>query len=283
MGSETQAGAGKTGDTTAAVTLTHGQRTRARAAPVVDGVRGEVLARISALDVGSFKSLEEMVYLSLKREILDLGLVPGQLIKETMICEMFGVSRTPVRDALRLLQEQGFVQPAPYKGIYVTLLSLSNIKQMIYLRVAVETMVMRDFCRSATKMQMEEAKYMLQKQKAVLLDEGFAPEMFYRLDAAMHAVWFEATKKNRLWELIQEQQLHYTRFRMLDFVTETDFQRIIDEHEALLGMVEKRETARMEETLKDHLYYSMKRMRHQIDVEYRHYFEEEEAEGKFEI
>ena len=88
----------------------------------------------------TYKNREEMVYQVLKKEILDLELKPGQLIKETEICERFSVSRTPVRDALRLLQEQGFVITVPYRGIYVTLLSLSNIKQMIYMRVAVETM-----------------------------------------------------------------------------------------------------------------------------------------------
>ena len=93
----------------------------------------------------TYKNREEMVYQVLKKEILDLELKPGQLIKETEICERFSVSRTPVRDALRLLQEQGFVITVPYRGIYVTLLSLSNIKQMIYMRVAVETMVIRDF------------------------------------------------------------------------------------------------------------------------------------------
>ena len=80
-----------------------------------------------------------MVYQVLKKEILDLDLKPGQVIKENEICERFSVSRTPVRDALRMLQEQGFVVTVPYRGIFVTLLSLSNIKQMIYMRVAVET------------------------------------------------------------------------------------------------------------------------------------------------
>lgn len=235
------------------------------------------------MDKQKYRNREEMVYQVLKSEILDLKLKPGQLIKENEICDKFSVSRTPVRDALRLLQEQGFVNPVPYKGIYVTLLSLSNIKQMIYMRVAVETMVMRDFSRIATPLLMEEVKYMLQRQKAVIHEKDFEPEQFYRIDADMHEIWFRATKKNKLWDLIQSQQLHYTRFRMLDFVTETDFQRIINEHQMLIDLLEQKEIEKMEQVLKEHLYFSMKRMRHQIDVEYKDYFEPEEAEGKFDI
>lgn len=235
------------------------------------------------MEDATYKNREEMVYRILKEEILNLVLKPGQVIKENEICQRFSVSRTPVRDALRLLQEQGFVVTVPYRGIYVTLLSLSNIKQMIYMRVAVETMVMRDFSQIVTPFLMEDVYYMLRKQKALVQTGNFKPEQFYRLDAQLHGFWFEAMKKSWLWKLLQEQQLHYTRFRMLDFVTETDFDRIIHEHEKLIGFLEAKNIAGMEEELKNHLYFSMKRMRRSIDVDYREYFEEEDPEGKFDI
>ena len=197
-----------------------------------------------------------------------------EMISENEICERFGVSRTPVREAVRRLQEQGFVISVPYSGTQVTLLNLSNIKQMIYMRVAVETMVMRDFVDIATPM--EEVRYMIRKQQALIQEKGFEPEQFYRMDAEMHAIWFRATDKMKLWDMIQAQQLHYTRFRMLDFVTETDFTRIIREHTELFELLEKKDIAGLERSLKEHLYYSMKRMKYQIDVEYKDYFEQEE-------
>ena len=230
-----------------------------------------------------YKSREEWVYESLKSDIWDLRLKPGQLLKETEICEKFGVSRTPVRDAIRLLQEQGFVKTVPYQGVFVTLLSLNYIKQMIYMRFAVENSVLKDFAASANAMALEDVRYLIRKQEALLQEPTFTPEQFYRIDAQMHAVWFEATKRTVLWDMLQKQDLYYTRFRMLDFTTETDFSRIIKEHKQLLSCIEQKDFQRIEEVLKNHLYYSMKRMRHQIDVEYRDYFEEEPEEGKFDI
>ena len=217
----------------------------------------------------NFKNRGELVFETLKREILDLRLKPGQMISENEICDRFGVSRTPVRDALRLLQEQGFAETIPYRGTYVTLLSLDNIKQMIYMRVAVETMVLRDFMQNRTPMVIEEA--------------GFEPEQFYHMDAQMHSIWFGAVKRQKLWEMLQAQQLHYTRFRMLDFITETDFTRIIGEHEELFRLISEGNEKKLEESLKEHLYYSMKRMRHSIEVDYKDYFEEEPEEGRFVI
>lgn len=224
----------------------------------------------------NFKNRGELVFETLKREILDLKLEPGKMLSESDICERFGVSRTPVRDALRLLQEQGFVETIPYRGTYVTLLSLDNIRQMIYMRVAVETMVLRDFLEVQSPLVIEDIRHAIAMQKAMIQTPGFEPEQFYRMDAQMHSIWFAAVKRQKLWDMLQAQQLHYTRFRMLDFTTETDFTRIIAEHERLFDLIVSRKEQELEQALKDHLYYSMKRMRHAIEVDYKDYFEQED-------
>lgn len=221
-----------------------------------------------------YKNLSDFVFNKLKREILDLELKPGQPISEHEICARFDVSRTPVREALRRLQEQGFVHTVPYTGTCVALLNLRDIKQMIYMRVAVELMVMRDFIKIAAPVQFEEIRYQIRCQELMIGEEDFEPEQFYRMDAQMHSLWFAGTDKVKLWEFIQEQQLHYTRFRMLDFVTETDFTRIIKEHRNLLELMEKKDEGQLEEALKKHLYISMTRMKHAIEVEYSSYFEQ---------
>ncbi|HCD42927.1 MAG TPA: GntR family transcriptional regulator [Lachnoclostridium sp.] len=226
----------------------------------------------------TYKNRGELVFETLKQEILDLELMPGQIISENEICERFGVSRTPVREAVRRLQEQGFVNSVPYSGTQVTLLNLDTIKQMIYMRVAVETMVMRDFMNMATPLWMEEVRYLIRKQQALIQEKGFEPEQFYRMDAQMHAIWYQATGKQKLWDMIQAQQLHYTRFRMLDFVTETDFTRIIREHTEVFELLEKKDIEGLERSLREHLCYSMQRMKYQIEVEYKDYFEQEEQE-----
>ncbi|NBH35854.1 GntR family transcriptional regulator [Clostridiaceae bacterium] len=219
------------------------------------------------------KNRGNYVFETLKKEMLNLALKPGQPISENEICARFDVSRTPVREALRRLQEQGFVHTIPYSGTYVTRLNLEDIRQMIYMRVAVEFMVMRDFMKVATPFQMEEIRYQIRLQDLLIQQPDFEPEQFYEMDRQMHGVWFVATGKEKLWKFIQAQQLHYTRFRMLDFVTETDFTRIIREHTHLLSLLEQQKETELEEALKSHLYISMTRMKHAIEVEYKDYFE----------
>lgn len=220
-----------------------------------------------------YKNRGDYVFDALKQEILNLELKPGQPISENEICARFDVSRTPVREALRRLQEQGFVNTVPYSGTYVTLLNLDDIKQMIYMRVAVELMVMRDFMEIATPLLLEEIRHQIRCQELLIKEPGFEPEQFYRMDAQMHAIWFDAMGRMKLWDFIQAQQLHYTRFRMLDFVTETDFTRIIKEHSNLLTLLEQKDEKGLEEALKEHLYISMTRMKYAIEVEYKDYFQ----------
>lgn len=221
-----------------------------------------------------YKNRGEFVFNTLKQEILKLELKPGQPISEQELCVRFDVSRTPVREALRRLQEQGFVHTIPYSGTCVTLLNLKNIREMIYMRVAVELMVIRDFMKIATPLLYEEVRHQIRCQELLIQESGFEPEVFYQMDAQMHAIWFQATEKASLWEFIQAQQLHYTRFRMLDFVTETDFTRIVKEHTNLLAKMENQDEAGLEAALKQHLYISMTRMKHAIESEYKDYFEE---------
>ncbi len=219
------------------------------------------------------KNRGDYVFDTLKREILRLELKPGQAISENEICARFEVSRTPVREALRRLQEQGFVRTVPYSGTYVTLLNLDDIRQMIYMRIAVELMVMKDFMQIATPLLLEEVRHHIRCQELLIQQENFEPEDFYAMDDQMHKVWFSATGRLKLWTVIQAQQLHYTRFRMLDFVTETDFTRIIREHAGFLEMLENHDEKGLEDALKKHLSISMTRMKHAIEVEYRDYFE----------
>lgn len=220
-----------------------------------------------------YKNRGDYVFDTLKKDILSLELKPGQSISENEICTRFDVSRTPVREALRRLQEQGFVNTVPYSGTYVTLLNLDDIRQMIYMRVAVELMVMRDFMEIATPLLFEEIRHQIRCQELLIREPGFEPEQFYRMDEQLHMIWFSATGRVKLWDFIQAQQLHYTRFRMLDFVTETDFTRIIKEHTHLLELLEQKDEKGLEEALKKHLYISMTRMKYAIEVEYKDYFE----------
>ena len=217
----------------------------------------------------------EEIYLILQQEILNLTLKPGEFIPENMICERFGVSRTPVRGVLQRLSLEGLVQILPYKGTQVALLSFSEIRQFIFMRLAVESMILREFIPTCPPILLEKIRYIIRKQVVLLESGDFKQEDFYELDSNLHEVWFKETQNLSLWQTIQKAQVHYTRFRLLDLKQKEHMHEILQDHQELLALIENKQANLAEEFIRRHLYGGIKRLSAQILNEYKHYFLED--------
>lgn len=226
----------------------------------------DVLERLSEYGYNS-----ESIYRELKKDILDLTLKPGETCSENQLCARFSVSRTPIRTALQRLQAEGLMRVIPYKGSVVTLLDFDEIRQNIYMRTAIESAVLRDFLPLCTPLLEEKIRYQIRKQ-SVLITESFLPQQFYNMDSAMHEIWFRVTGKMLLWQMIQKAQTGYTRFRMLDIVEERNFMEIIEEHEALFGLIRHKNTAGIEPLMKKHLNGGINRLGKRMETEFADYF-----------
>jgi DNA-binding GntR family transcriptional regulator len=212
------------------------------------------------------------IYTTLKREILNLTIPPGTVISESEICSRFSVSRTPVRSVFQRLSDMRLIEIVPYRETKVTLINLHQIKQMIYMRIAIETKVVRDFIDLNDSMLMEKLRYFLRKQ-IVLLGADFTPQDFYTEDSAFHRIWFSAMDMDFLWRKIQHAQAHYTRFRMLDIVGVRNFGAIVKEHEKLFSIIEHKKKDDVEPFFTKHLNGGIQRLGKRIYTEYANYFE----------
>ena len=103
----------------------------------------------------------EQQFQLLSDEILHFIRKPGEMISENDLCQRFGLSRTPVRSLLQRLQENGLVTITPRRGSTVTRLNLDIINQLIYERVAVETMVLRDYVLNRNPADVERVRLLL--------------------------------------------------------------------------------------------------------------------------
>lgn len=224
----------------------------------------------------SYKSLKantigDDVYELLKNDILNLTVKPGQVLTEQEICEKYNISRTPSRDVLQRLRNDGLVVAIPYKANYVSLLSLDTINQMIYMRNAIETKVIKDAVEVLDESFIAALEYNLKRQER-LLKGDFSPEEFYAIDSAFHKIWFEKTKKCAVWEQIQKSQVHYTRFRMLDIVVVKNFYAIYEEHKKLVELIKSKAIDEIETYMTRHLNGGAIRLGDKIFNEFADYF-----------
>jgi DNA-binding GntR family transcriptional regulator len=89
---------------------------------------------------GVFRSQKDRVYQSLRKEILTLALTPRQMLIEAELARRFRVSKTPIREALAVLQRDGLVEALPRKGYLVTPITMRDVQNLLELRVALEGM-----------------------------------------------------------------------------------------------------------------------------------------------
>jgi DNA-binding GntR family transcriptional regulator len=212
------------------------------------------------------------IYTILKKEILNLTIPPGTVLSESEICSRFSVSRTPVRSVFQRLSDMRLIEIVPYRETRVSLINLHQIKQMIYMRIAIESKVVRDFIDLNDSLLMEKLRYFLRKQM-VLLNTEFPPQNFYNEDSAFHRIWFSAMDMDFLWRKIQHAEVHYTRFRMLDIVGVRNFGAIVKEHEKIFSIIEHKKKDEVEPFFTKHFNGGIRRLGKRIYDEYAGYFE----------
>ena len=98
------------------------------------------------------------------------------------------------------------------------------------------------------------------------------PSEFYIVDSEFHSICFEFSGKLRLWKLIQESQVYYTRFKMLDIVEVGCFERLTEEHRELFEIIKNHDKEKLDEVMHRHLYGNINRLGDKIYNELRHYF-----------
>ncbi len=212
------------------------------------------------------------VYLALKEDIINLRLAPGQLISENEIAKKYNVSRTPVKTAFLKLSSEKFIEIVPQKGTYITLLDMDLIKELIYMRTVLESTVIKGTIGDINEETINKLADNLQKQKEIVAGGKVEPSEFYSIDSRFHAILFDHAGKARLWKIIQEFQVYYTRFRMLDIVALRCFDILYGEHCELFDIIKNGRIDKVDEMIDRHLHGNIKRLGDRIYKDLKDYF-----------
>lgn len=206
----------------------------------------------------------EDIYRILERELVSLHIRPGDILTENALCARFHVSRTPIRSVLQRLQDNGFVEIIPHKSTTVTAIDLNIATQLIYERVAVEQMVLRDFIRICSPTDAERARFCLNEMKAIAQGSqspaDFDHDEFLAKDYNMHAVWFQAVGKPYLWERLISPHPDYSRLMRLDSLGGHNTAEVLQDHEQIMRMIDERDPSGLEDVLTRHLYGGVRRL-----------------------
>ncbi len=213
-----------------------------------------------------------LIFETLKSELLDLTIKPGEEIEEAAICSRFSVTRPPVRAALRRLSDIGLVEIKPYYGTHATMLDLDKVCQIMHMRVIVETKVIQDFVASKPNpFLLEELEHNIRLQKIMLEQKDIDRNSFFELDNELHKSWFEHQHCLAVWNMIQDQKIEYTRFRMLDYKTFMKYSDIISDHTELVAAIKSGDQKLIPRLVGQHLNNGIRRLGDKFLSEYAEY------------
>jgi DNA-binding GntR family transcriptional regulator len=170
--------------------------------------------------------------------IVSMELQPGQMISETALAQQFGVSRTPVREALIQLANIGFVEVLPQRGTYVTKLSLAKIMEAQFIREALEVAVvinLASFEQGQRDDLVSNCEKILADQQAAAIDDD--PLAFQDLDDKFHQTLAIFTNHLRTAELIEAEKAHMDRVRNLSLHMSGQYQRVLNQHTAIIKAI----------------------------------------------
>jgi len=213
------------------------------------------------------------IYHKLKEDIITLKLRPGQMISENSIAAEYGVSRTPIKNAFLRLKGEKYIEIIPQKGSYVTLLDMKFIKDIIYMRTVLEYDLLCVIVSKGMSVQVcKTLEDVLDLQRKLIASPELSPSTFYDADSKFHYALFEAVGRERMWDIIQDCQVYYSRFRLLDTTLTQRYGVLYDEHIEILEALRTQDTIRLKPAIFDHLHNNLKALGKKIETEYKEYF-----------
>ena len=191
------------------------------------------------------------IYDRLRQLIVELHLRPGESLSKAALAKRFGISQTPVREALLRLEEEGLVIIKPQSGTFVAAIDVEKAAEARFLRLSVEIEVVKNFCRGSDATQRSELASVLSRQR-VFCQAGDR-DSFSREDSAFHSAMYRMAGVEGLWRNVRAMRAHLTRLRMLDLPQPGTMESIICEHQAIYEAICNRDSVAGETAVRRHL------------------------------
>ncbi|HEX9789912.1 MAG TPA: GntR family transcriptional regulator [Kiloniellales bacterium] len=196
-------------------------------------------------------SLHDELVARLRDLIVEGELTPGMRVPERALCERFGVSRTPLREALKVLASEGFLHLLPNRGATVTSLTVADMDEVFPVMGALEALAGELACTRITDEQIAEIRA-LHYQMVLHYTRKELPQ-YFRLNQRIHELIMDAAGNATLSRLYRGLAGRIRRARYVANMTKVRWDNAVEEHEAILLALSQRDAARLGRILKQHL------------------------------
>ena len=183
--------------------------------------------------------LRDVVFTTLRQAILRGELKPGERLMEIQLANKLGVSRTPIREAIRKLELEGLVLMIPRKGAEVAEITEKNLRDVLEVREALEVLAVQLACDKITPEQIENLRLAEKEFEHIITTNDITN--IAEADVRFHDLVYEATGNQRLIQLLNNLREQMYRYRV-EYLKRTSVRPfILHEHEELIRLIEAKD------------------------------------------
>lgn len=197
------------------------------------------------------RTLHDELLDRMRRLIIDGDLAPGTKVPEKELCDRFGVSRTPLREALKVLASENLVTLTPNRGAQVSELTLSDLEEVFPVMGALEALAGEMACASISDAGIAE----IERIHAQMIAEYEARSLdaYFRLNQQIHERILDAARNPTLATVYRGLAGRIRRARYVANMSAARWARAVAEHEQILEALKSRDGRRLGQILRDHL------------------------------
>lgn len=203
------------------------------------------------LSLDEYLPLRDVVFKTLRQAILTGELKPGERLMEIHLANRLGVSRTPIREAIRMLELEGLVTMIPRKGAEVSRISKQDISDVLEVRASLDALAVRLCCERITEEEMQKLEEATKAfSEAVALGDLTAVA---QADVDYHDIIVNASKNKRLFQMVFNLAERAYRYRLEYIKDKSSHENLIKEHQEILDYIKKKDAANAEKAIIKHV------------------------------
>ncbi len=204
-------------------------------------------------EINEFLPLREVVFLTLRKAILKGELQPGERLMEIALANRLGVSRTPVREAIRMLEHEGLVVMKPRRGAQVAKITEQELNDVLEVRKSLEMLAANKACERMTEEDMKAMRETGAEFRKLALNPNCDLTALTEADVAFHDTIYRGTRNRRLNQILANLREQMYRFR-LEYLKDASIREsLVSEHEEIMKAVAGRDGELAADLIGEHI------------------------------
>ena len=217
------------------------------------------------VNMNEYLPLRDVVFNTLRQAIITGEFAPGERLMEIALANRLGVSRTPVREAIRKLELEGLVKIIPNKGAYVTGITPKDVQDIYMIRSMLEGMCARWATEHITPEQIEQLEEIVLLSEFHLKKDKDKVVQVSDLDGKFHHVLYEASNSRIMEHTLSDFHKYVKMARMLSVGAKNRAEKSIEEHKAILEAIKKGDADEAERLANLHIMHVMENLHIEIE------------------